>query len=214
MYGQILDFKVSINNLLPAVGIDYLHFKGIEVEKGDEWQNLLLNIASQGCQNSFRKLFNHFYPTVRANVIKSGLSKELASELAQETMIRVWNQASSYDPSKGSVSVWIFIIARNLKYDHLRKHRNDPLQATSLDIYSDDHLELIDVDKVESLFDLGLLSTQIHQLPTEQRDIIQKTYFEGMTQQEIAEEGQVPLGTVKSRLRLATATLKKMMGEK
>ena len=173
-----------------------------------------MNVAARGCQDSFRKIFNHFYPIIIAQGQKSGLTKEVSAELAQETMIRVWNQASSFDVSKGTASLWIYVIARNLKYDHLRKHRNDPLQASSQDIYLDDHANFSEVDRVEALFDLSLLNEKIHKLPTEQRDIIHKIYFEGMTQQEIAEESRIPIGTVKSRVRLATTTLKKIMEEK
>lgn len=214
MYGQTIDLKLSPQKKLTVVSFDYVLVKGIKVEKGDEWFDLLMNVAADGSQDSLRKIFNHFYPIIIGQGQKSGLSKEVSTELAQETMIRVWNQASSFDGSKGSASIWIYVIARNLKYDYLRKHRNDPLQATSQDIYSDDHSNLTNLDRVEALFDLGLLNQQIHKLPDEQRDIIHKIYFEGMTQQEIAEESRIPLGTVKSRVRLATATLKRIMEEK
>jgi RNA polymerase sigma-70 factor (ECF subfamily) len=214
MYGQTIDLKISSLNELTNVGFDYALFKGTKVEKGEEWLDLLMNVAARGCQDSFRKLFNHFYPIIIAQGMKSGLTKEVAAELAQETMIRVWSQASSFEASKGSASLWIYVISRNLKYDYLRKHRNDPLQARSQDIYFDDLQNLDEVDRVEALFDLSLLNEQIHKLSIEQSDVIHKIYFEGMTQQEIADESRIPIGTVKSRVRLATATLKKNMEEK
>ena len=215
MYGQTIDLNISSRNELTTVSFDYLLFKGKQVEKGDEWNDLLLNVSARGCQDSFRKIFNHFYPIIIAQGLKkSGLPKEVSAELAQDTMIRVWNQASSFEASKGSASLWIYVIARNLKYDYLRKHRNDPLKASSQDIYSDEYSNLSEVDRVETLFDLSLLNEQIHKLSSEQHDIIHKIYFEGMTQQEIADESGIPIGTVKSRVRLATATLKKNMGEK
>jgi RNA polymerase sigma-70 factor (ECF subfamily) len=211
MYCQTIDLKLSSLNELTTTSFDYIILKGINVEKGGEWIDLLLNVAAVGCQDSFRKIFNHFYPIIIGQGLKSGLTKEVAAELAQETMMRVWHQASSFDDSKGSASLWIYVIARNLKYDYLRKFRNDPLQASSQDIYSDDHSNLSSLDTVEALFDLSLLNQQIHKLPTQQRDIIHKIYFEGMTQQEISEDSNIPIGTVKSRVRLATATLKKIM---
>ncbi len=178
------------------------------------WQDLLFNVVSSSCHDSFRKIFNHFYPLLIRHGVKSGLSKEISAELAQETMIRVWNGASSFDPVKGNLSLWIYVIARNLKYDYLRKQRNDPLKANSKDIYSEKDVILIDEGHVEMLFDLGQLKEQIQKLSKEQGDIIHKIYFEGMTQQEIAEEGHISIGTVKSRIRLAIATIKKLMEEK
>ena len=214
MYGQTTDLKISSRNILTAVSFDYVLIKGMRVEKAEEWQDLLLNVASHGCQDSFRKIFNHFYPILVGQGMKSRLSKEVASELAQETMMRVWSQANSFDVSKGNAALWIYVIARNLKYDHLRKHRKGPIQAPSQDVYSEEIVDFSDEGRVEALFDLNQLREHIKKLSTEQRDIIHKIYFEGMTQQEIAEESRIPIGTVKSRVRLATATIKKMMGEK
>lgn len=197
MYGQLLELKIQ--------------FQGLRVIQGEQWENLLLNVASQGCRDSFKKIFNHFYPLLVGQGLKSGLSKEVSAELAQETMIRVWSQSNTFDATKGNASLWIYVIARNLKYDYLRKYRNDPLNASSKDIYSEDDAKLRSESNLEALFDLGKLKDQIHHLNSEQQEIIHKIYFEGLTQQEIAEESGIPLGTVKSRVRLAIATIKELM---
>jgi RNA polymerase sigma-70 factor (ECF subfamily) len=213
MYGQTINFNLQFLKSSKVVAFDYKLIKEIRVEREDHWSHLLSNVANHGCRDSFKKLFNHFYPLLVAQSLKSGLSQELAAELAQETMLRVWNQSLSFDAAKGSPALWIYVIARNLKYDYLRKIKNDPLRAASSDIYNDDASFAREAN-VEDLFDLAQLKTQIEKLSLDQRDIIHKIYFEGMTQQEIADENGIPLGTVKSRVRLAVATIKEMMEEK
>ena len=213
MYGQSIDLKISSLYEMRTLSFECVLFKEIKVDKGEEWQDLLINVASSACRESFRKIFNHFYPLLIAQGIKSGISKEVSTELAQETMIRVWGHASSFDPSKGNATLWIYVISRNLKYDYLRKLKNDPLQPSSKDIYFEENSILWDEGNIDALFDLGQLKKQIQNLSSEQQDVIHKIYFEGMTQQEIAKECRIPIGTVKSRVRLAIATLKKMMEE-
>jgi RNA polymerase sigma-70 factor (ECF subfamily) len=184
------------------------------VNEGEMWQELLSKIATDSCHDSFKKIFHHFYPLLISHGLKNGLSKEISTELAQETMMRVWDGAHLFDPEKGNFHLWIYVIARNLKYDYLRKQRNDPFKANSQFIYSEQDMTSIDDGHVDMLFDLSQLKEKIQSLSKEQGEIIHKIYFEGKTQQEIANENLIPIGTVKSRLRLAITTIKKLMEEK
>lgn len=178
----------------------------------EDWQELLLNVSLRGCRQSFRKIFDHFFPLLIAQGLKNGLTKEVASELAQETIIKVWGQAKSFDANKGNAAVWIYTISRNLRYDYFRSHKNDPLKASSKDLYSLDNDLTNDEPELEALFDVSLLKNHMVDLPPEQKDVIEKIYFSGFTQEEISELQNIPLGTVKSRVRLALATMKGKFG--
>lgn len=178
----------------------------------EDWQNLLLNVSSQGCRQSFRKIFDHFFPLLISQGLKNGLSKEVASELAQETMLKVWGQANSFDDRKGNAAVWIFTISRNLRYDYFRSRKNDPFKANSTDLYSFDNDLTSAGIELDTLFDMSILKSHIVDLPPEQKDVIEKIYFNGFTQEEISQLQNIPLGTVKSRVRLALAAMKDKFG--
>lgn len=178
----------------------------------EDWQNLLLKVSSQGCRESFRKIFDYFFPLLIGQGLKNGLSKEVATELAQETMMKVWSQASQYDVNKGNASVWINTISRNVRYDYFRSQKNDPLNATSKNIYSFDN-ELSDSgEELDFNFDLNLLKKYIVELPPEQKEVIEKIYINGFTQEEISQLQNIPLGTVKSRVRLGISAMKAKFG--
>ncbi len=177
------------------------------------WQDLILNVSSRGCRQSFRKMFDHFFPLLINQGLKNGLTKEIASELAQETMIKVWGEASSFDRKKGNASVWIYTISRNVRYDYFRSKKNDPLNSYSNDLYSFEKDLIGHEAELDTLFDLNLLKQHISDLPHEQKDVIEKIYFNGLTQEEISQLQNIPLGTVKSRIRLAIAAIKGKFGE-
>jgi RNA polymerase sigma-70 factor, ECF subfamily len=211
MYSETLVLRTQQPQpYFPQEGVLISFLKSKQVQPAPEWEQLLEKVSSAGCLQSYRKVFNHFYPLLIQQNIKKGLSKEVASELAQETMLRVWKQAKSFDAAKGNASLWIFVIARNLRFDHFRQKRNDPLDVSSIDLYADDDLFQTDSD-LESNFDLEQLKKNLARLPDEQQSVIQKIYFEGMTQNEVSQQGNIPLGTVKSRVRLALLTIKELM---
>jgi RNA polymerase sigma-70 factor (ECF subfamily) len=194
------------------VGLASIPNKGMNVKGGEEWHDLLFNVASRGCKQSFRKIFNHFFPLLISQGMKRGLSRELAVEISQETLLKVWRKAALFDASQGDLSLWIYIIARNLRYDHFRQSKNDPLlHVDSANVYSHIDSELVDERELADLFELGELSKHVEQLPIEQRLVVSKIYFEGLTHKEVALESKIPLGTVKSRLRLAIKRIKELM---
>ena len=134
-------------------------------------------------------------------------------ELVQDTMTNVWQKSHLFDASKGSASTWIFTIARNIRFDLLRKQRNRKEDICADDLWpvlceqTGDPNEVAHDDQVS--FDQ--LSELIHVLPDKQRQVIEAIYIEGKSQQEVADEMDIPLGTVKSRTRLALLRLKEMM---
>jgi RNA polymerase sigma-70 factor, ECF subfamily len=181
--------------------------------EADAWTARLEAVARDRDRQAYAELFRRFAPLLKSFALSSpGMSSNaLAEELVQEVMLKIWNRASTFDASKASATTWIYTLARNCRIDLLRKkHRVR---------------EEVDVD---DLWDLGtdddLLESEVHQgrmevdvraslreLPAEQRQIIAKVYMEGKSHSEVAEELGLPLGTVKSRVRLAMSKLKVML---
>lgn len=178
-----------------------------------EWDEYLNNVAKNGCQQSYAKLFQYFYPLVFKFFMKDRMSKEVAVELSQEVMLKVWSQSKKFDSQKGSVSSWIYIIARNTKFDFLRKTNKELIHLTSEDIYERlDEIESLDYS-LEDFFTLKDLEKYFLKLSNDQKEIMEKIYFLGMTHLEVSFAENIPIGTVKSRVRLALTNIKKMMEE-
>jgi RNA polymerase sigma-70 factor, ECF subfamily len=163
--------------------------------------DLLHLVAENRDADAFRQLFQSYAPRVKAYMMRQGADATTAEELAQETLLMVWRKAGLYSGEKGSATTWIFTIARNLRIDRLRREVAwQPLpenadEEPSLDPLPDDELELRERrDKVR----LALAS-----LPEDQSEVIVLSYIEGLSHSEIAERLGLPLGTVKSRMRLA-----------
>lgn len=168
--------------------------------------NLAL-ISERQDKQAFQEVFLHFGPRLKSFMMRKGADAALAEELVQETMLTVWRKASLYSNEKGTVTTWIFTIARNLRIDRLRRESSmhftdiDDYDAPSDDPGSDDQVTLMQQQqKVREALD---------DLPEEQRQIIYMSYIMGMPQSEIAERLDLPLGTVKSRMRLAYRKLRK-----
>jgi RNA polymerase sigma factor (sigma-70 family) len=186
------------------------------------WSDCLLQVAQTQDQRAFRELFEHFAPMVKAFAFKIPSleqSEQFAEDLLQETMIKVWNKANSFDPKLASPSTWIFTIARNMRIDLLRKQARHVVNAVAL--YGDDEDGDIDLEDIwfedESSDVFNVLAQQrtrkqIHDsmktLPSEQALVLAKVYLEDRSHADVAEELQLPLGTVKSRVRLALSKLK------
>lgn len=157
---------------------------------------------------AFEALFRYFAPRVKAYMGK-GAGPLSAEELMQETMVSVWNKADRYDPSKGAASTWIFTIARNLRIDaHRRGQRAD--------FDPDDPAFVVEG---EPLADTAMVAEEqatslrqaLSNLPVDQMQVLMLAFFEDRSQTDIAEALNLPLGTVKSRMRLAFAKLRTVM---
>jgi RNA polymerase sigma-70 factor (ECF subfamily) len=150
---------------------------------------------------AFIALFDHFAPRVKSYMKKLGAGEEDAEELAQETMLAVWRKAATYDPARSAVSSWIFTIARNLRIDALRRDQRrsvdlaDPLLQPAARPAADDQLEVLEQQARVRAVMLGL--------PPEQAAVVNLAFYEGLSHGEIAAALALPLGTVKSRMRLA-----------
>ncbi len=162
---------------------------------------LLQKIAADGDPEAFRQLFQAFGPRLKSYMMRQGADADTAEELAQETLLAVWRKASLYAAEKGSATTWIYTIARNLRIDRLRREfawqeLPDGHDETASDDPAPDQL-LSDSERQVRV--RAALST----LPPDQHEVVALSYLEGLSHSEIAEKLTLPLGTVKSRMRLA-----------
>jgi RNA polymerase sigma-70 factor (ECF subfamily) len=171
-----------------------------------EASGLITRIAMSRDRQAFAILFAYYFPRVKAYLLRVGATSSAAEELAQETMLRVWRKAESYDPQAAAASTWIFVIARNLRIDRLRGerlancHEPDPSEEPDAPATGESIVILSERDaRVRQA--LGALSA-------EQARIIELFYFDEHPHSEIARMLGVPLGTVKSRVRLAVRRLR------
>ncbi len=163
--------------------------------------DFLQRIAERGDVEAFRKLFQAYAPRVKSYMMRQGADPNTAEELAQETLLTVWRKAGLYSGEKGSATTWIFTIARNLRIDRLRRELSwVPLpdghdEEPSADALPD---ELLSEQERKVRVQAALAS-----LPADQYEVVSLSYVEGLSHSEIAERLGLPLGTVKSRMRLA-----------
>lgn len=172
--------------------------------------DLLNAIGARQDRAAFQVLFTHFAPRLKAYMRRLGADDGAAEELVQETMLTVWNRAARFDRHLSSASTWLFTVARNKRIDRMRRSRHpeldpgDPNLSPRPEPAADRALELTE--------QADMLRTEIRQLPAEQAEILALTFFEDHSQSAIAKALDLPLGTVKSRMRLALARLRKAIG--
>ncbi|MCC7481307.1 MAG: sigma-70 family RNA polymerase sigma factor [Hyphomicrobiales bacterium] len=170
---------------------------------------LLFRVARERDRAAFAEIFDHFAPRVKSFMMRKGASAELAEDLVQETMIAVWSKAALYVPERGAASTWVFTIARNLRIDRLRResaaHFTDleDFDAPSDDVPGDEAMNRSQED--------GHVARALAQIPPEQRELLILSYVDDVPQSMIAERLNLPLGTVKSRMRLAYRRLRKLL---
>jgi RNA polymerase sigma-70 factor (ECF subfamily) len=172
-------------------------------------RSLIGRVAQNRDRQAFAQLFDHFAPRLKSFMIRKSASAELAEDLVQEAMIAVWTKSQSYEPSKGAVTTWVFTIARNLRIDRFRRDGNMPMTELG------DYDEPSDAPEGEELLgrkqEDGLVARALANIPQEQRDILVLSFVEDMPQSEIAARLAIPLGTVKSRMRLAYGHLRRLL---
>ena len=177
----------------------------------DEAARLIASIARTGDKAAFARLFDYFAPRLRAYLLRLGTAANAADELVQETMLRVWRKARQFEPASGSASSWVFVIARNLRVDRMRRERSPLPEAADPsgepDADPGGEAALIGAERRERLREA------LRALPEEQARILRLSYFEDRPHAEIAQELGVPLGTVKSRARLAVARLRALLDD-
>jgi RNA polymerase sigma-70 factor, ECF subfamily len=182
---------------------------GRAVREGQHYADLLARVAASKDREAFAALFDHFGPRVKSFMMRKGATAEQAEDLVQETMIAIWSKAALYVQDRGSVSTWIFTIARNLRIDRLRRERSN--QYTDIDDYDAPSEDMAQDDALGRAQEDSAVSRALAQIPPEQRELLILSYVEDLPQSEIATRLQIPLGTVKSRMRLAYRRMKKLL---
>jgi RNA polymerase sigma-70 factor (ECF subfamily) len=169
---------------------------------------LLIRVAAERDRSAFAALFTHFAPRVKAYLIRLGAPPGVAEELAQEALLSVWRKAHLFDPAKASAATWLFTIARNLRIDAIRREKRPELDP-------EDFMPEPEADADAGLMlaeNEGRLRLALRELPADQIQVVELSFFADKPHSQIADELGIPLGTVKSRLRLAMGRLKRAMG--
>ncbi|MBP2290280.1 sigma-70 family RNA polymerase sigma factor [Azospirillum rugosum] len=174
-------------------------------------ERLLLAVAQGRDQQAFRALFQHFAPRVKGYARKLGADDGAAEELVQDVMLTVWQRADTFDPDLASAATWIYTIARNRRIDRIRQERRPELHPDDSMLDGDgapppDH-------QVQAAQEASRLRAVIGDLPPEQAEVLRLAYYEDKVHSEISVEQGIPLGTVKTRLRLALVRLRRAFGE-
>lgn len=181
----------------------------MDAEERQRFAALAKAVAESRDQQAFSILFDYFGPRLKSWLLRQKMTSSEADELVQEVMIVLWHKAGLYDVSRSSLSTWLFRIARNRRIDMQRRARSrvldedDPTLQPSQEIGADETVANDNRD--------ARVRAAVSRLPEEQRDMLRAAFFLGQSHSEIAETTGLPLGTVKSRIRLAFGKLRKVL---
>jgi RNA polymerase sigma factor (sigma-70 family) len=212
---MLLETKIRAANhsIMPRVyGIDSGNVENTKIvslknKNINVWVELIRKIEINKDVSAFEEIFNHFAPRVKAFLMKSGADPQMAEECTQEVLATVWRKAHLFDPSRAGASTWIFTIARNKKIDAIRKqNRPEPEQLYPEQDYEPDQEAVVELQQ-----ETERLVTALGELPEKQRILVEKAYLGELSHSEIAEITGLPLGTIKSRIRLALEKLRHAM---
>lgn len=178
-----------------------------------DWADLIGRVASSGDREAFRRLFEHFAPRIKGLMQKAGCSSDEAEEIAQGALIAVWRKAGQFDPATSGAAAWIFTIARNLRIDLFRSRaRANRLRGVSELPDAPDPAEPADA-VMSRVQDAARITSAIERLSAEQSMVVRLSFIEERPHPEIASLLGIPLGTVKSRIRLAMNRLRDILDE-
>ena len=187
-----------------------MHSNESDKPRTDDWSPVLKIIARDRDRQAFARLFDHFAPKIKSYgmMLKSQhTSAQMAEELVQDVMIKVWLKAHCFDSEKASASTWIFTIARNCRTDFIRKANRINTSLTADDLWP-----MAEEEEPYTSLHQRRIEKNIHnavaQLPVEQADVLKRIYIDGKSHSEVSAATGLPLGTVKSRVRLAVSKLR------
>ncbi len=181
--------------------------KGQQAATSADFSALMLAVRDRADRAAYAQVFQHFAPRVKAFLMKSGSDAALAEELAQDVMVTVWHKAAQFDPARAGLSTWIFTIARNRRIDHFRRNRRP--EPEDLDWGAGEEPDAADM--YQAAEETRRLGAALTTLPAPQRALIERAYYGDLSHSEIAALTGLPLGTIKSRIRLALERLRQNM---
>lgn len=178
-----------------------------------EWAHLIGRVAAERDAAAFRTLFEHFAPRIKGFLLRTGTRDDQAEEIAQETMAAVWRKAELFDPATSGAAAWIFTIARNLRIDAARRAaRSVQVDHEAEQDYLADPAESPE-SSLSRLEETSRVAAALQRLSRQQSDVIRLSFIEERPHAEIAEQLGIPLGTVKSRIRLAMSRLRNLLDQ-
>lgn len=183
------------------------------LDKGD-MAGLVIAIAEQRDRAAYGQVFDHFAPRVKSYLLGLKITPEQADDVLQEVMIAVWNKAGSYRPDKAAVSTWIFTIARNKHIDRMRREKHqfhDSVEVESVESEVAEH-DVAD-ERLSQLQRKRAVQAALSKLPEDQMTVISMSFLKDMAHAEIAAALDLPLGTVKSRIRLGFQRMRQELGD-
>ncbi len=164
----------------------------------------MLAVKNDRDRSAFAALFDHFAPRLKGFIMRSGVGSAQAEEIVQDVMLTVWRKADQFDPARAQVSAWIYQVTRNRQIDVLRKERRPiPEELIEDDVCDTDAGQILAVEQEADHLRQALL-----QLSPDQRKMIEQAYLGELTHQEISTQTGLPLGTIKSRIRLGLERLR------
>lgn len=199
----------SANIMSASDGFGTSETPDLERRQDPPVETLLEAVGERQDRQAFKVLFAHFAPRVKSYLMQSGSDPGQAEEVVQEVMITVWRRATLFDRRQASASTWIFTIARNKRIDSIRRQKRPQVDFDD-PAFVPDPVDLAD-RILEEGEDAERIRTAITTLPEEQRDLLRLAFFEDRPHSEIAAMRSLPLGTVKSRIRLAMTRLRKQL---
>jgi len=188
----------------PVATVDGRQTRVSRDQTGTDWGATVRRVADEEDTEAFTALFAHFAPRVKAYLMKSGADAASAEECAQDVMVTVWRKAEQFNPTRASASTWIFTIARNRRIDLLRRdNRPEPEDLPWGPEAAPDQEDALTLQQ-----ESAQLAEALKTLPEAQRTMIERAYYNDLTHTEIADATGLPLGTIKSRIRLALERLR------
>jgi RNA polymerase sigma factor (sigma-70 family) len=181
----------------------------MNAELNERFARLARAVADERSKPAFAELFDYFAPRIKSYLQRLGMEPSQAEEMTQEVMIVLWHKAALFDPSKSSLATWLFRVARNRRIDGLRRDKSGRLDA------EDPALHPSQPEAPDDVMDAEQRDARVREamaaLPEEQVRLVRMAFFLGLSHSQIAEETGLPLGTVKSRIRLAFGRLRRAL---
>jgi RNA polymerase sigma factor (sigma-70 family) len=177
--------------------------------RANELDDLLTAVGATRDGQAFTELFDHFGPRVHAQMLRQGLAPFVAADVTQDVMETIWRKAHLFDRQKSAAATWVFCIAHNRRIDVGRRSRE---RSFAVEDFFDipDPADTCD-ESIDALQREAYVHAALETLPQEQFALVHLAFFEGLSQSDIAERTRLPLGTVKSRLRLAYTRLRRFL---
>lgn len=208
---RVRERRIDVAPILAARALAEIRMQRDRIVNNDELCGLVEAIAVHRDREAFSRLFKHFAPRLKGFGMRRGTDPASSEELAQETMLTVWRKAETFDPRRATVSTWIFTIVRNKRIDLFRRegHPDVELNEAGETVYDGPSAD----DELNKAQAGTFLREALKLLPEDQIIVLQKAFFEDKSHSIIAAELGLPLGTVKSRIRLALARLRGALPE-